>query len=249
MVGFVRDTSGDGAPSVLITGCDRGLGYELAARFAREAWRVFAGCLTPEGRERCAALPARVAVHALALDVSSSTSVAEALAYVTDRARSVELLVNNAAVLGVFDDRLDGPLDFDDMERTYRVNAIGPLRVVHAMLPLLLRAPAPRVVNISSEAGSTGANWRDFLFGYCMSKAALNRQSALVHRFLRNRGGGVLVLHPGWIRTWMKGTLDSEAELDPGEAANLVWENIHRPAAFDGDAPSYRDPAGQEMPW
>lgn len=232
---------------VFISGCDRGVGRALAALFAARGWEVAAGCHSPDGLDACARMGA--SVHPIPLEIASAESVAAAASETERRLGALGLLVNNAAVLGVIDDPIDGPLDFDSMLRTFDVNALGPLRLTKALLPLLAAGGSPRVVNVSSEAGSSGACRRDSWYGYCMSKAALNRQSVLLHHDLRKRGGGVLVLHPGWVRSWMQGQLDEKADLSPEEAAERAWGNIFRPGVFDGPQPRYLDHEGKELPW
>lgn len=232
---------------VFISGCDRGVGRALAGLFASKGWLVAAGCHSPEGLADWASLPGRV--FPLSLDVSSQESVWAAAAETGRLFGSLDLVVNNAAILGPIDDSVDGPLDFETMLRVFDVNALGSLRVTKALLPLLYAGGTPRVVNISSEAGSSGACWRNSWFGYCMSKAALNRQSVLLHHHLRERGGGVMVLHPGWVRTYMQGHLDEAAELSPEEAAERIWSNLVRPGGFDGPQPLYLDPEGRVLPW
>lgn len=233
--------------TLLISGCDRGLGLALARFFGEKGWTVFCGCLGEEGLETCAGLEG--AVHPLPLDVDDQGSVDGAVAAVSSCCDSLSLLINNAGILGNVNDPIDGALDLDQMERVYRVNALGPLRLTKAFLPLLLASGSPRVVNISSEAGSNGACRRDSWFGYAMSKAALNRQSVLLHHWLHGRGGGVLVLHPGWIRSYMYGKKDLEAELEPEEAALMVYRNIAQPRAFGGPEPLYLDHEGRALPW
>jgi NAD(P)-dependent dehydrogenase (short-subunit alcohol dehydrogenase family) len=139
------------------------------------------------------------------------------------------------------------------MHRVYDVNALGPLRVAGAFLPLLRGGRTRIVVNVSSEAGSIAGCGRDSWYGYCMSKAALNMASALMHNTLRPLGGCVVVVHPGWVRTWMRGHLDEDADLSPAESAAGIIEQIDRArrgdALFRQERPAFIDWKGDTLPW
>ena len=129
------------------------------------------------------------------------------------------------------------------------VNAIGALRVTEAFWPLLAKGSGRLIVNISSEAGSIGQCGRDGWFGYGMSKAALNMMSAQFHNAVRPHGGRVLVLHPGWVRSYMKGELDAEAALSPEESAAALIKLIDARGGEAHAQPLFLDWKGDALPW
>ncbi len=90
-----------------ISGCDRGLGYALAALLCSKGWEVFAGCNSPSGIEAYRVLPGKVLP--LSLDVASDESVLVAAAATAERTDALGLLINNAGVLGKIEDPIDGP--------------------------------------------------------------------------------------------------------------------------------------------
>jgi NAD(P)-dependent dehydrogenase (short-subunit alcohol dehydrogenase family) len=135
------------------------------------------------------------------------------------------------------------------MARVYNTNALGTLRVTQAFLPHLMAGTLKLVVNVSSEAGSIGLCHRDSWYAYAMAKAALNQQSALVHNLIRPRGGRVLVLHPGHVRTFMRGHEDTTGALTPAEAAERLAANVERFGAVTGPHPEFRGPDGEALPW
>ncbi len=148
--------------------------------------------------------PATVAatenVVALELDVSDDDSVAAAVARVADGQGSLDVLVNNAGVYG--DPAGVSDHDLAEAHRVFEVNVFGPWRLVQATLPLLLRSPAPRIVNVSSgggqldEMGSGRAAYR-------LSKTALNALTrTLAAEEPRLKVNSVC---PGWVRTDMGG--------------------------------------------
>jgi NAD(P)-dependent dehydrogenase (short-subunit alcohol dehydrogenase family) len=231
--------SGNSAPiRVLITGADRGLGLSLVNLYAARGAQVY-GCLLGQRP-----WPETTA-QAVALDVASDNSVAEAAKQVG----TIDILINNAGILGDIETTARGELDFDEMARVYDVDALGSLRVTRALLPQLLAGRTKLVVNISSEAGSIGGCTRESWYAYAMAKAALNMQSALIHNLLRPEGGRVLVLHPGHVRTFMRGHEDTSGQLTPDEAALRVASNIERFGAAAGDRPEFRGPGGELLPW
>jgi NAD(P)-dependent dehydrogenase (short-subunit alcohol dehydrogenase family) len=163
--------------AILITGASKGLGREAARRLAAAGHQVWAAARDPE-RGRAAA--EEVGAHPLVLDVTDDESVRAAAATLADATGGVlDVLINNAGISG-------GPvsaaeLTAEKMHEVYDVNVFGPVRVLHAFLPLLERSAAPVVVNVSSGLGSI-ANSADpestysalVVPAYFSSKAALN---------------------------------------------------------------------------
>jgi NAD(P)-dependent dehydrogenase (short-subunit alcohol dehydrogenase family) len=227
---------------IVVTGASRGLGLALAEECVRAGAKVFA-C----SREKNAALTALEKEFGdrfswVALDVTEQTSVERAAQSVA-AAGGLEMLINNAA-LGGKHDKL-GEVDFDHARAIYEVNVLGALRVSQAFVPLLERGQRPVIVNISSESGSIGRAGRHGEFDYCMSKAALNMQTKLLHNALRARNVHVLSLHPGWVRTDMGGP---NAHLEPRESARRVLGVTERHRA-DFDGPLFLDHEGHAWDW
>lgn len=185
------------------------------------------------------------------LDIGDAVSVAAAAAAIRARTSSIDRLINNAGVLGDIEHTVGEPgLDCDEVVRVIRINAVGPLRVTHALWDLLTAGSERLLVNISSEAGSIGQNWRDRWFGYCLSKAALNMEGALIHQRLRPLGGRVMQVHPGYVRSFMHGTRNERATYEPEEAARLVLAAIaQRTLLPSGERPDYFDLRGKDLPW
>ena len=192
----------------------------------------------------CEVDPSRLTI--IDLDVSEPDAIRSAAASVGRYTDSLDVLVNNAGVH--MEDQLTPleKLDFDDghLEESMAVNAFGPLRVVQAFLPLLVESACRRVVNITSEAGSIDACWRDREFAYSMSKSAANMATRLLSNYLTGRGFSVLAVHPGWIRSDMGGPA---ADLSPAEAAAKVSRIVRGPLPENGAI--YIDYRGNTLPW
>jgi NAD(P)-dependent dehydrogenase (short-subunit alcohol dehydrogenase family) len=159
----------------LITGANKGLGYETARRLLAEGHDVWVAARNPErGAEAAESLGARF----VTLDVTDEESVAAA-ADVVGRQGGLDVLVNNAGIVGP---RSRVPeTTGEDIRITFETNVFGPVRVLHALTGLLDASAAPVVVNVSSGVGSLGYASDPagpaadiLLLGYPSSKAALN---------------------------------------------------------------------------
>jgi NAD(P)-dependent dehydrogenase (short-subunit alcohol dehydrogenase family) len=167
--------------TVLITGANKGLGYETAHRLGELGWRILLGSRDLErGREAAEKLSAEGAeVIFVPLDVTSDDSVAAAVEQVSGLTDHLDVLINNAGIVG---DRVTVPeTAAQNLRSVYEVNTFGPVRVTHAFLPLLQAAENPRVVMVSSGLGSIAISTDPErhesslqALGYPSAKAALN---------------------------------------------------------------------------
>ncbi|MCZ8520851.1 MULTISPECIES: SDR family NAD(P)-dependent oxidoreductase [Paenibacillus] len=237
---------------VCITGTDRGVGLALAETLLHAGDTVYAGGLAeaghhPEIQRLGEAHPGRL--HPFRLDVGSDESVRLAAGYIRSRTDKLDLLINNAAILGDTSAAIEGAIDFDEVQRVYNVTALGAIRMSNALIRPLMNG-GRLIVNISSEAGSIGQNYRDAWFGYCMAKAALNMGSSLIHNRIRKDGGRVLLLHPGWVKTYMSGGWNDEGTYTPQEAAENILRRIDERGGDIREQPIYVEAdTGRELPW
>jgi NAD(P)-dependent dehydrogenase (short-subunit alcohol dehydrogenase family) len=184
----------------VVTGASRGIGLELVRQLLERGDQVHAAVRDPDAASGLRELAGdRLRVHRL--DVLEAGSVA-ALAAALGGA-PVDLLVNNAGVYGGSRQHLPD-IDFEDAVRTYRVNALGPLRVAVALLPNL-RAARGKVIQVTSGMGSITDNKSGSFYAYRMSKAALNMMSRTMAVDLRGAGVASAVINPGWVKTDMGG--------------------------------------------
>ncbi|RAP76058.1 SDR family oxidoreductase [Paenibacillus montanisoli] len=234
-----------------VTGADRGLGFALVKGLLSRDYHVIAGRYMEDNRELAdLAEEWQDRLFLVELDVSSDQSVAHAAAQLTRITDTLELVINNAGILGDIQATILDPLPFAEMQHVYNVNTLGPLRVTNALAPLVLRGQSKLFVQISSEAGSIADCKRTSWFGYCMSKTAVNMQAALIHNEVKKFGGQVLLLHPGWVQSYMSGTLNTEATLTADESAAHIMDRIQElENAAPGEKPLYRDYSGNELPW
>ncbi|WP_435163057.1 SDR family oxidoreductase [Paenibacillus glycanilyticus] len=237
--------------TLLVTGADRGVGLALAAKWLEDGNRVFAGQYadSPGLQELQQQYGEQLTVFPL--DVASEASVKQAYEWVRSRTDKLDVLINNAAILGDIRNTILGELHYEEMLSVFNVNALGSLRMSHTFTPLLLQSDSKLIANISSEAGSITDCRRDAWYAYCMSKSAVNMQSKLIHNGLKPQGGRVLVIHPGWVKTHMQGKLDEAAELTPQQSAAGITRVIQ--SALSRDAAEmeceYVDYEGRKLNW
>jgi NAD(P)-dependent dehydrogenase (short-subunit alcohol dehydrogenase family) len=233
-----------------VTGADRGLGLALCAELLERGWHVFAGQYMTDWPELAALAgqyPDRL--DTVPLDVASTESTRTAAQMVGETVDHVDLLINNAGVLSLTTKRtLREPQDYEAMQGMYDINALGPLRVVEAFLPLMDRGSMKRLCFVSSEAGSISRCEREGEYGYCMSKTALNMAVKIMANHLRPEGYTFRLYHPGWMRTYMEGPKNIQADLEPEESAVKAIPYFLEPQA-DEDRLVMRDWQGQIWPW
>lgn len=206
----------------LVTGSNRGIGYEVVRKLAEQGYRVYLAARSPQaGREAAEKLTAKgLEVQPLVLDVTVDESVRLARERVEAEAGRLDALINNAGVYLDEDRRLPGlELPIEVVRATYEVNTFGPLRVTQAFAPLLVHAGG-NVVNVSSIMGQLASAGPGSL-AYRSSKAALNMITRVLAAELKPQGVRVNAVHPGWIRTRMGGPA---APGRPEEGAEpIVW--------------------------
>ena len=136
--------------NIFVTGANRGLGLEFAKQFKSAGDRVFAAC-----RRRSPALDA-LQVDVIELDVADAAAIERAAAAVANAVSVIDVVVNNAAInpKGM----ALGSYDAAKMIETFAVNAVAPIMVVQAFLPLLQKSPHGRVLNIGTQVGSFAWN-------------------------------------------------------------------------------------------
>ena len=215
-----RDERGERV--ALVTGANRGLGFETARQLLAKGLVVVLA-----GRDAAALERARRTLGeeeqrraiALQMDITRAETIAAAQRTVIEQVGSVDVLVNNAAVLlGETDGVLSIPAD--DYRQTFETNLFGAIEVCRAFVPEMARAGYGRVVNVSSGAGQL-ATMSSYAPAYSMSKAALNAFTRILAATYRSSGVLANVVDPGWVRTDMGGR---SAPRSPQQGADtIVW--------------------------
>jgi NAD(P)-dependent dehydrogenase (short-subunit alcohol dehydrogenase family) len=223
----------------LITGANKGIGYELARQLGNEGVTVLVGARNAKlGEAAAARLKADGAdAHFIELDVTKPETIAKAARTVRTRYGRLDILINNAGV----SDKADGPPSTADpaaVRRVLEVNFFGVLAVTQAMLPLVRNSPAGRIVMVSSGLGSITWNsdpkWSFAAvkrLGYNGSKAILNMMTVQLAWELRGTAIKVNTVNPGYTRTDLNGNTGTQT-LEEGAA------EAFRQALAPDDAPT-----------
>jgi NAD(P)-dependent dehydrogenase (short-subunit alcohol dehydrogenase family) len=222
--------------TVLVTGANRGIGFELAKQLKERGDTVIATCR--KSNEQLDALGVQVEENVDVGDDASVQALAERLGDT-----KLDLLINNAGVLTP--DGLD-QLDIEGIRRQFEINAIGPVRVTSAMLPRL--GAGSKIAHITSRMGSIADNGSGGMYGYRMSKAALNMAGTSMARDLKNKEIAVAILHPGMVATDMTSRFGPNPNAQQAdETATMLIERI------DGldmsNSGTFWHAKGEILPW
>lgn len=235
------------APTVVITGANRGIGLALTRLYLARGARVFAVCR--QVSPALQSLPVNIISGIDVSDDASLTVLQEALTGV-----SIDLLINNA---GILRNESLGRLDKQQIRQQFEVNALAPLLVTEALLDNLTTGNLPtdnlaadnltsptRVVLITSRMGSLADNSSGGRYGYRMSKAALNMAGVSLSHDLRPRGIAVAILHPGLVATDMIG---GHGDITPADAADRLARRID--ALTLANSGTFWHANGEVLPW
>jgi NAD(P)-dependent dehydrogenase (short-subunit alcohol dehydrogenase family) len=234
----------------LITGANKGIGFEIARQLGTGGATVLLGSRdTARGKAAAATLP-DIDVHVVQLDVTDPASIAAAATRIDATHGRLDVLVNNA---GIAIDREYRPstVPLDALRATYETNVFGVVAVTNAMLPLLRRSPAGRIVNLSSALASLTMTsqpdppWgRDLIhLAYMSSKTALNAVTVQYANELRDTPILVNAADPGYCATDLN---DWQGFQSAADGARIAVELATLPA--DGASGTFRSSLGP-VPW
>jgi NAD(P)-dependent dehydrogenase (short-subunit alcohol dehydrogenase family) len=209
-------------PTVLITGANRGLGFEFARQYAADGWRVVATCRNPSGANQLQRLAQETSdmLTVAALDVTDAKSVQNAAAQLNNV--DIDVLINNAGIAGP-SGQSTGKVDYDAWAQVLDVNTMGPLRLIESFANHIARSDRRLVVAITSGMGSLADNTSGGSIAYRTSKAALNMVMRSAAIDLAPRSISCVLVNPGWVKTDMGG---QAARLTPQESVTALRELI-----------------------
>lgn len=188
----------------LVTGANKGIGYEIARQLGERGLHVFVGARNADAGKQAAASLRKGGATAefVEIDVSDRASTRAAAGAVAAKTNHLDVLVNNAGIME--DETGIAGLEDGTLLRTLTTNTFGPLRVTQAFLPLLLKSPRASVINMSSGLGQL-SDMGDMHPAYSISKTALNAVTRQLAAALRDKGVTVNSVCPGWVKTDMGG--------------------------------------------
>ena len=201
------------APTVVISGANRGMGLEYARQYAEAGWQVVATARNPDGADALTALARQHDnLRVVPLDVTEQASVDALAATLADR--PVDVLLSNASHMIDLPRQSFETADVDAFAYSVEVNAIGPFRLARALIENVRASEQKKMMFMGSTAGSTGSLQPPvMLFAYCPAKAALHSIVRGLHLNLSPEGITVGLLEPGVVDT------QGFAQIAPGEPA------------------------------
>lgn len=226
----------------LITGANRGIGYEYCRQLQARGDTVIALCRTASEELQQLGVQTEVGI-----DITSATLAAELQHRLGDRA--IDVLINNAGILKRV--TLEN-LDFDSIREQFETNALGALRVTQAILPNLDRGS--KIALMTSRMGSMplargfaslGDNTSGSSYGYRMSKVALSMAGKSLAHDLKPRGIAVAILHPGLVQTRM--TNFTSGGITPEESVKGLLDRIDDLTLENTG--TFWHANGEELPW
>lgn len=205
----------------LVTGGNKGIGFAVCKGLAAAGFEVILAARSLDKSKQAAEQLQSTGsqVRSLELDVTNDDSIHRAAEDLSGEISHLDVLVNNA---GIYPDEGVNILTVsrDLLNLAMNTNAFGPIQVTQAFLPLLEKAPAARIINVSSgygELNGLSAN----VPSYCLSKLTLNGATIMLAEALQPRGIAVYAMCPGWVRTDMGG---ASASRSPEQGADTaIW--------------------------
>jgi NAD(P)-dependent dehydrogenase (short-subunit alcohol dehydrogenase family) len=238
--------------TVLITGANKGIGFETARQLLRHGYFIYLGSRdTAKGVEAVRKLneTGNTNVEALTIDVSDINSVRQARQTLESKIGSLDILVNNAGIAG------DQPQDFvsggiDNLRKIFDTNFFGMVQTTQEFLPLLRKSGEAAIINVSSEVGSLAMRLdpnrntnRDKYNAYGASKTAVNAFTIMLANELRAEGISVNSVTPGYTATDLNQNQGSKT-VEQGAATIVKLVTGSRP---DITAKFFKD--GGEVAW
>lgn len=238
--------------NVLITGANKGIGFEVAKQLAKQGYFVYLGCRNAEnGRAAVAELEEEKFnnVDFLEIDVTNKESVKDAFIELSSKISQLDVLINNAGIIGTFAQKASC-IELDVIDKIIETNFKGAVRTTQSFLDLLKKSANPRIVNVSSDLGSlalqSDANWEHAAIkplGYMASKASLNAFTISLAYELQSVNFKVNSVNPGATATDLNNHMGTRT---PEFAAQVIV----KAATFDQNGPSGKFfGENGELPW
>jgi NAD(P)-dependent dehydrogenase (short-subunit alcohol dehydrogenase family) len=224
----------------LVTGGNKGIGLEISRNLSSAGCTVLLGARNVERGQQAVRQLEQAGlsdVHFIEIDVTRQDTVTAAAQQIENRFGRLDILLNNAGV-NLHGDGLPGAADVDTVQKIFETNFFGALRVTRAMLPLLHKSAAGRIVNVSSGLGSLTFNsdpsWSGYntkYIGYSASKAALNMLTVHLAYELRDTKIKVNSANPGYTKT----DLNANQGIQPVEVGAIAATRL---ALLGDDGPT-----------
>jgi len=237
----------------LITGANKGIGFETARQLGQQGVKILLGARDREKGERAAEKLRRekIDASAIVLDANDPVSIQTAAKEVEKEYGHLDILINNAGIMLDDETKKASEQSLETWRRTFDTNVFGLIATTQAFLPLLRKSPAGRIVNLSSILGSItlhstpgspiyeSKNYAS----YNVSKSAVNAYTVQLAYELKDSPIKVNAAHPGWVKTDMGGQ-GASMELEDGAKTSVTLATL----GADGPNGAYIH-MGETLPW
>ena len=235
-------------PTVMVTGANRGIGYEHVAQYAQKKWKVIACTRQPEKAIDLLQLQDKYGANFIIeeLEVTNHNQVDDLSQKYSNTA--IDILINNAGTGGP--EGMPGAMDYQKIDNMnyqiwrdiLEVNLLAPFKVATSFHKQISISDKKTLIMMSSDLGSVSQNTFGGLHSYRASKSGLN----IVAKGMSNEWKDIIVvaLAPGWCRTYLGG---AEAEIDPMDSVEdqqKMFESL-----TESDSGKFLDRFGNEVPW
>lgn len=226
--------------SILITGANRGIGFEFLQHYAKEGWEVFAVVRNTEQEHFKNLVSQFENITPIQLDVAdfSNYTILENIF----KNRSLDVLLNNAGTSGEKNQTI-GNINAENFQNVLTINTIAPIMLTQTLYSALQKGQEKLIVNITSRMGSIADNTSGRSYAYRTSKAALNCLMHSLQIDIENEGFKVLLLHPGWVKTDMGG---DNAAIDCKTSIEAMCQLIAKAHTLPEQFYHYE---GKTLPW
>jgi NAD(P)-dependent dehydrogenase (short-subunit alcohol dehydrogenase family) len=239
----------------LITGANKGLGFETAKQLGKEGIAIIAASRNKERGEKAIAELKAAGIDAeyLQLDVDNAADIQQAYDYINNKYGKLDILVNNAGIMieeGDWSTNTAATIKEETLQQTFSTNFFNVVQLTNTLLPLIKKSEAGRIVNLSSILGSLNLHadesspiYGSKLFAYNSSKTALNAYTVHLAAALKGTPIKVNSVHPGWVKTDM-GSDAAPMEIPDGAKTSVQLSLLGE----DGPTGKYIH-LGEELPW
>lgn len=228
--------------TILITGANRGIGFEATKQYAAAGWQVIACCRDLNAASDLKALANQFAhIKIIKLDVSSNQDITS-LSHTLNH-QPIDILFNNAGVWGPHGQIL-GQIHCEPWLEVFTINTIAPLLLAQALINNIAQSQLKIIAMLSSIMGSIADNEEGSHYMYRSSKAALNMVTKSLAHDLQEQQITVVSLNPGWVKTAMGG---EHAPLSPIESVSHLKHLLARLTLSDSG--KFFNYTGEEIPW
>lgn len=233
----------------LVTGANKGIGFETAKQLANLGYFVFLGCRDKQNGQKAIAELNLPNAEVVELDVTKLTTIQSAADYIKSKFGQLDVLVNNAGILGQMPQQASNNT-IENLKDIFETNFFGVVQTTQTFLGLLKQSAAPRIVNVSSDLGSLTQNsnpeypfYEVKLLGYNSSKTALNAFTVMLAYELKDTNFKVNSVNPGFTATDLNGHTGTQS-------AEQSAKIIVKYATLDTSAPTGKFISDYgETPW